>query len=114
MWTLPPDLEAIPSNIMSSITIKGLEDRVVLRIHGDFTFEINRAFRDAYQAQPRTTHFEVDLREAQYMDSAGLGMLLQLREYAGGDSSRITISGASPTIRSILEIANFSRLFDLG
>jgi hypothetical protein len=41
-------------------------------------------------------------------------MLLQLREYAGGDSSRITISGASPTIRSILEIANFSRLFDLG
>ena len=98
---------------MSSITTNGLEDRVVLRIHGDFTFAVNHAFRAAYQAQPRTSHFEVDLREAQYMDSAGLGMLLQLREYAGGDSSRIAVSGASPTIRSILEIANFSRLFDL-
>ena len=62
---------------------------------------------------PQTPHFEADLREARYMDSTGPSMLLQLREYAGGDSSRIAISGARPTILSILEIANFSRLFDL-
>jgi anti-anti-sigma factor len=99
---------------MNSITTEHLEDRVILRVHGDFTFDVNRAFRDAYQACPPTSHFEVDLRTAEYMDSAGLGMLLQLREYAGGDSSRVTISGASPNIRSILDIANFSRLFNLG
>ena len=55
----------------------------------------------------------VDLSGADYMDSAGLGMLLRLREYAGGDKADITVTGSNSTIRTILDVANFGLLFKL-
>lgn len=99
--------------VMSNIQTEQLADRVVLRIHGDFTFDINRTFREAYQAHASGSNYEVDLSRTNYMDSSGLGMLIQLREYAGGDNGRVILSGARPTIQSILEVAKFSRLFEI-
>jgi len=48
------------------------------------------------------------------MDSAGLGMLIQLRDFAGGQAASIRLVGLNDTIRTILNVANFSRLFELG
>lgn len=99
---------------MSSIQTEQLADRTVIRVRGDFTFDIHRAFREAYQAQSAGSRYEIDLSQAQYMDSAGLGMLIQLREYAGGKSDSVILSGTNPTLRGILEIANFPRLFQIS
>lgn len=98
---------------MSSIQTEQLPDRVVIRIRGDFSFDINRAFRDAYQAHPPGSRYEVDLCQTRYMDSAGLGMLIQLRDHAGSDNKNVVLSGANSAIQSILEVANFRRLFDI-
>ncbi len=98
---------------MNRIRVKNDNNRITIAIQGDFTFDLNREFREAYQACPGNAQFEVDLRQSGYMDSAGLGMLLQLRDYAGGDSARITITGANDTIRNVLEVANFHKLFTI-
>jgi anti-anti-sigma factor len=53
----------------------------------------------------------VDLGRTNYVDSSALGMLLLLREHAGGDDANIRIVNANDEIRKILTISNFDRLF---
>jgi anti-anti-sigma factor len=96
---------------MPSISSSVQDRTVTITIGGDFTFDLNQAFRESYKAHPGTMSFVLDLSRAGYMDSAGLGMLLQLREYAGADAARITLKGPNPTLRQILDIANFGKLF---
>ena len=47
------------------------------------------------------------------MDSSALGMLLLLRERAGGDRAAIEITHCSPEIRKIFAVSNFDRLFKI-
>lgn len=98
---------------MPSISVSREENTTTIAVHGDFVFGLNREFREAYQASPPTNRFVVDLTDTAYMDSAGLGMLIQLRAFAGGQSARIRLVGLNDTIRTILTVANFSRLFRL-
>jgi anti-anti-sigma factor len=80
---------------------------------GRFDFNCHREFRDAYSHIDGGVEYVIDLRRTQFMDSSALGMLLLLREHAGGDTARITIENPAPEIRSILEVANFDKLFDI-
>lgn len=98
---------------MSSIQVSELGENVTIRIRGDFTFEINHTFRESYKAFPKSKCFHVDLSETNYIDSAGLGMLVQLREYAGGNSACVSIVGANTVVLSILSVANFQKLFKM-
>ena len=47
------------------------------------------------------------------MDSAALGMLLQLREHAGNNKSAVRLRNAQPTIKDILAVAHFDQLFTI-
>ena len=90
------------------------DGNVILKINGDFTFDMNREFRHAYQACPKSSTFVVDLANTRYMDSSGLGMLLQLRQYVGEDKKRVRIVKAQPRTAEILKVAQFDSLFDVG
>ena len=85
--------------------------RVVIAVDGRFDFSLQREFRSAYEGSPPQAEYIIDLGRADYLDSSALGMLLLLRDYAGGDKSRIQIRGAGADVRRVLEIANFNRLF---
>ena len=88
--------------------------RAVISVSGRFDFAQQRAFRDAYRDLPSGhMNYVVDLKGVTYVDSAALGMLLLLREHAGGDSARVRITGCTPEVRRVLDIANFPRLFDI-
>ncbi|MEN8178008.1 MAG: STAS domain-containing protein [Pseudomonadota bacterium] len=87
---------------------------VKIKINGRFEFSQHQQFREAYAGiEPEKTSFIIDLTEASYMDSAALGMLLVLRERAGGINSDITLSGYNHVIRQIIEISHFKNLFKL-
>lgn len=98
---------------MGKVTVLQTNECLVLGIDGEFTFDLNRDFRDAYKTSPGKTRYTVDLGKTRYMDSAGLGMLVQLREFAGGSGGQVTIKGAHGATRKILEVANFGKLFKL-
>ena len=55
----------------------------------------------------------IDLSKLDYIDSAGLGILLSLREGAVGRGKRISIAGAANSVREILDIACFGSLFEI-
>jgi anti-anti-sigma factor len=96
---------------MSRITISNDGARTHIAVHGNFVFDLNREFRQAYSKSPAGQPVTVDLSGSAYMDSAGLGMLLRLREHAGNDSDAVTLTGANDAIRTILDVANFGQLF---
>ncbi|WP_295402943.1 STAS domain-containing protein [uncultured Thiocystis sp.] len=90
------------------------KSQVTIAIDGRFDFAQHKAFRDAYRdIDPKSKTFVVDLSGASYLDSSALGMLLLLRDFAGGDAGRVAISGCGEDVRRVLKIANFEKLFNL-
>ncbi len=87
---------------------------LTMSIIGRFDFSIQQQFRISYEDQPqKPSTYVVDLRQADYMDSAALGMLLLLREYGGDGKIPVHITNVKPQISKILEIAGFSTLFQI-
>jgi anti-anti-sigma factor len=85
-----------------------------IKVRGRFDFSIQRAFRDSYaKVDPRQVRIIIDLSETEYMDSSALGMLLVLRERAGGDQAEITLAGCHDDIQQILEVSRFQELFEI-
>jgi anti-anti-sigma factor len=73
-----------------------------------FTFQGHREFRDSYfKVPPPSKSYVVDFDRTQSIDSAGLGMLLQLCEFAKGASKEVFLVHCTPEIRDMLRIAGF-------
>jgi len=87
--------------------------KVSIVIKGRFDFNDHTEFRESYQNYASGAVYTLDMHDAEYMDSSALGMLLLLREHAGGDNSKIEVVGCKPEIKKILAIANFQKLFDI-
>lgn len=87
---------------------------LVINIEGRFDFSTHQAFRDAYEhGGDDVRGYVVDLSKATYLDSSALGMLLLLRDYAGGDNASIAIENCNNDVRKILTISNFEQLFTI-
>ncbi len=86
---------------------------MVICVSGRFDFSDHKDFRDAYKGAANDAQFKLDLSGTEYMDSSALGMLLLLREHAGGDTCKIEITGCSEDIRKILQLSNFNQMFEI-
>lgn len=75
---------------------------LTIQIQGRFDFGAHQDFRDAYERVAITPRrYVVDLRNATYLDSSALGMLLLLRDHAGGENAQISLANCSPEVRKI-------------
>lgn len=98
-----------------SVTSSVSDNELTIRVSGKFDFSCHQDFRSTYEdLADKPSKFTIDLSETSYLDSSALGMLLLLRDYAGGDSAKVGIRGASPDIKKILSISNFEQLFDIS
>src|SRR5690554_3558903 len=98
--------------ITSTVSADG--NQVTIYIQGRFDFSSHQEFRAAYEKLPKTpTHFRVELQGTSYLDSSALGMLLLLRDYAGGDKANIELVNCSADVKKILTISNFEQLFTI-
>lgn len=85
-----------------------------ISIDGRFDFSSHQEFRKVYEdTAKRPQKYIVDLKETTYLDSSALGMLLLLRDHAGGDDAAIEIVNCNDDVRKILTISNFEQLFDI-
>ena len=98
--------------IWSSQTEKG--DALTIKVQGRFDFSAHQEFRDAYEKSSEPTQqYIVDLKDTTYLDSSALGMLLLLRDHAGGDTANIEIVNCNSDVKKILTISNFEQLFSI-
>jgi len=83
-----------------------------ISVSGTLGNDIHKEFRESYEKHASSSYI-VDLGHANNIDSSGLGMLLLLRDFAGGEEADITIINCSKTILEIFNVTCFFRLFDI-
>ncbi len=87
---------------------------VTIFIEGRFDFSSHQVFRRAYEDLAETPEmYNVDMSATSYLDSSALGMLLLLRDFAGGDLAKISILHCNDDVKKILSISNFEQLFTI-
>ncbi|MBF0178593.1 MAG: STAS domain-containing protein [Magnetococcales bacterium] len=88
-------------------------DTVIIRLPRMFGFPNRTEFRQATIGNPQGTKYRLDFQEVEKLDSAALGMLLILRESAGGMTSDISLVNTRAEVRQLLVLANFQSLFKI-
>jgi HptB-dependent secretion and biofilm anti anti-sigma factor len=97
-----------------SVTVSG--NTAVINMTGRFDFNVQRDFKSAYDpylSNAAVGAIEVNLAGVDYLDSSALGMLLMLRERASSSSKSLKLCRPGAGVSQILEIANFSKLFNI-
>ncbi|MDO3382591.1 STAS domain-containing protein [Gilvimarinus algae] len=98
--------------ISSTVSSDGSE--LTIAIKGRFDFSSHQDFRGTYENLPtKPSRYVIDMSDTAYLDSSALGMLLLLRDHAGGDNASIQIKNTSTDVKRILTISNFEQLFSI-
>ena len=86
-----------------------------IAIEGRFDASLLDGFRRSFEEceSDSISRYVVDLAETVHLDSSALGMLLVLRDYAGGDQANISIVNSSPEVKKIFAISSFEQLFTI-
>lgn len=100
-------------SIKSAVASDGTS--LTIYIDGRFDASSLEEFRRSYEdiAVDTVKQYIVDLQETIHLDSSALGMLLVLRDFAGGDDSDIVVANCSAEVKKIFAISSFERLFTI-
>ncbi len=87
--------------------------RTVLALRDQLTFSDRAAFDELIPQVLRNGHagVVVDMTALTYMDSAGLGMLLTLRDRAEKAKTTVAIRGPQGDVKELLRLSCFDTLF---
>jgi anti-anti-sigma factor len=83
---------------------------------GRFDFEVHRDFKNAYMPlinNGAVREIEIEMSKVDYQDSAALGMMMLLNERAKAANKPVALLNASGVVSQVLEVANFSKIFDI-
>jgi anti-sigma B factor antagonist len=89
----------------------------LVTVRGEIDFancdELSACLREAIEnGSPQTVR--VDLREAAFIDSTGLGALIDGYKAAGDSDARFIVVNPTATFRRVLDVTGLSDLFGLG
>lgn len=96
------------------VEIEGKVARVVLA--GQFDFNSHREFRQACETvigNPNVSEIQIDFQKVTYLDSSALGMLLLVKEKVNTANKSLALVNCKDTVRQVLEIACFGKIFTI-
>ncbi len=87
-----------------------------VKILGRFTFETHKMFRSALDVQLAVNidKIIIDFEAVDYIESAALGMLLLARERAIAQGKQVELANCRGSVKAVLDIANFQKLFKIN
>lgn len=91
-------------------------DQGIMRIAltGKFTYSDGQKFRNALdEIGPETQSLELDFANVEFIDSAGLGMLLVLRDMCHNKNISVTLRSVHGQVEKVFAISKFDQLFNL-
>lgn len=96
-------------------SVSSKDGKVVIALQGRFDFNAHREFREAVDQAVKESAgtIQVDLASVDYLDSSALGMLLMLRDKAKGAGKEVALANARGSVKQVIDIANFGKLFTL-
>lgn len=98
----------------ATVEINGVTGHLVL--NGQFDFSAHRDFRQACDdvlSAAQVQEVLVDFQGVDYLDSSALGMLLLLKEKAAASGKTLALVNCRDTVRQVLEIACFGKIFTI-
>ena len=91
-------------------------DTATLTVEGRFDFGGRQVFKAAAEKaldDPQAGDIVIDLRRADYIDSAALGMLLLLRDKAHALRKTVRLTARAGVVCDVLGVAQFGKTFTL-
>jgi anti-anti-sigma factor len=91
------------------------DGKTTVEMTGRFTFGDHSSFRkliEEVRGHEAATHV-LDVAGVDFIDSAGLGMLLLARDEGEKTNTAVVIRGAQGQVKRMLEVARFDTLFTL-
>lgn len=99
------EVSGIPSNNQNDFLIS---------INGRFDFNMVSRFRETYEKAPNQPKcYVIDLKDAEYLDSSALGILLSLREHAKQKDAEVKIINCNKNVMKILQVTRLDQLFSI-
>lgn len=91
-------------------------ERTTLRLTGRFDFQSHKDFRAAIDKAltDQARELQVDLGAVDYLDSSALGMLLMAQDKAKKAGKTVSLCNCRGSVKQVLEIANFNKLFPMS
>lgn len=94
-----------------TITTTSSGKSLTISLSDKFDFDSVESFRAAY-TDSEAEDYIIDFRSTEYMDSSGLGMLLNMKRYLGErGKATITLTNCRAQIKKILIISRFETKF---
>ncbi len=95
-----------------SIHAATVDNTATITLSTTFDFTAVEEFRKAYSEQTAKEYI-VDFRDTEYMDSSGLGMLLNMKRHLEGNAEKISLINCRTQIKKILLISRFEQKFHI-
>lgn len=86
---------------------------ITITLANNFNFDSVEDFRNAY-TEGEAKSYIVDFRSTEYMDSSGLGMLLNMRRHLGNGAIPIKLVNCRPQVKKVLAISRFEKKFEIS
>jgi HptB-dependent secretion and biofilm anti anti-sigma factor len=111
----PQDIINTPNNstkIASSISEDG---SILITVNaGTFNIECQRELRKTYTTLPTNKKYIIDFNKVKFIDSAGMGLLLMLKEHQSNFGLPIEIINCSTKVLELLKHAKFNQMFTIS
>jgi len=90
------------------------EEGLVIEVKGRFNLGVYPEFTRAFEQQGRHyKRYTVDMGRCISIDSNGLGMLLQMRDFANMQKDALLITNCSSQVIDVLRLSGFDEIFHI-
>ncbi len=95
------------------INVEGQTARI--KLGGRLTFSHHREYRDVLNQlmSHKAQIYEFDLSGVDFIDSAGLGMLLIAKQHAEASSAEVVLKKPAEEVQRMLKVAKFEKMFNI-
>lgn len=92
-------------------TYKSIGPKTEIALKGRLTFADYGAFREISQSFDNVNSCLLDLTELEFIDSAGLGMLLIARDKVKQKNGQVILRVSSGQVKKMLDLGQFENFF---
>lgn len=98
------------------VSVRHEADAAIVRVQGEVDLRTSPELRGAFLEllEQRPGRIIVDLSDVHYVDSSGVGTIVELKRRAMRDRSEVILVGLQPRVRSLFEITRLEQFFTIA
>ena len=97
---------------MFSYEVNPNDKHVSIKLKGDLDIEVTEIFEEIYGIVNPFTHIELDMEEVLFVDSTGIGLLMNLINSVkqNQEKTEIRMTNIQPLIRDVFEMLQLDKI----